>query len=87
MKENFDFVSMENYKKDTAELVQASNTISTQLRMELENCKRMLHAIVHAAGKIEVPMKLLVDRDDLRITYFRDEKNDTMIFLEGGISG
>ena len=54
MKKDFDYVTMGDYTKDTAELVELSNNITERLRKDLRDAQILISYLIKAAGKIEI---------------------------------
>lgn len=54
MREDFDFVTFDNYAKDTKELTdQAAHIIRCQ-RKEIDRLKKLIGALVHSAKRIAI---------------------------------
>ena len=55
MKENFDFVSMDNYSADMDDLGKRSAAAIRLLRKERDQARQMVAAIVATVGKVSIP--------------------------------
>ncbi len=55
MCEDFDYVSMGNYEKDTRELVETSAAMLAEKTREIAQLRMLINLLIEAAGKIEIP--------------------------------
>lgn len=81
MRENFDFVSMANYKADMDELGDRAAAVSQIQAEEIRNLKRLVWAMAKAAGgRVRVYDGILNDwRTDAELTFSRCEADSTFI--------
>lgn len=81
MKQNFDYVTMEDYSSDMAEVAQRSAHIIDAQRREIRELKTMFAAAVMAAGgKISIGNSYLIGFDRMELTAWIDEANDARVF-------
>jgi hypothetical protein len=75
-RENFDFVSMENYSADMADLSNVAGNAIAKLRRDKDEMLKVIAALVEASGgKIAVPLHILA-RMDFNNTELIIEEND-----------
>lgn len=80
-RENWDFVSMANYKKDMDELGDQAAMAAGHMRRELRQCEEMLGLVVLAAGgEVKVPDNILqITMDEMETEILRDDANSQFI--------
>lgn len=79
MKEDFDYVTMNNYSKDMEDLTNISANITASLIKERDELKACIAFLVKAAGKITIQQNFqYVDAPPYEIS--KDEYHDTLIF-------
>ncbi|KKM72779.1 hypothetical protein LCGC14_1417040 [marine sediment metagenome] len=66
MRRDFDYVGMADYQHDMDELARNGTAIIDQMQHENRDLKRVIAALIHAAGPISIPRGLF-ERDDLHI--------------------
>lgn len=81
MRQNFDYVTMDDYASDMREQSElAAGIIDTQ-RREIRDLKTMFAAAVMAAGgKISIPQGYLIDISRIELTAWKCLDNDTRTF-------
>lgn len=79
-RKDWDYVSMEDYDRDTKELVATGNAIAENLRRELRDTQRMFYAAIATMGRIEVDRITLINSDNIRIIQEYREYDNKIIF-------
>ena len=74
MREDSDFVSMENYTEDTQDLVNLATAANDILRKQRDEARLLFAATIRTVGRVEIPREYLSGVDD--ITYIREELVD-----------
>lgn len=77
MKEDWDFVTFDNYSKDMDGLAETARAVINKLMEEKKEILRMLHAVVAEVGTVIVPQDIFigdpvpftVERDDCNLAY------------------
>jgi len=76
MREDFDFVTMENYAADMADLSSVAANAATKLRHDKDALFKVIVALIEAnGGRISVPLHILA-RIDLNETELVVEQDD-----------
>lgn len=82
-RKDWDYVSMEDYTKDTKDLVDTANAIAENLREELHDMKVIFSAAIRTMGRIEIDMGLLITDEEVRFTrYDRPDLNKIIFEVE-----
>lgn len=82
MRENFDYVTMDNYSADMAELSQTAVNAIEYLVKERDDLKRLVWSLVKAAGgKVEVYDDLLWRPRERKLTTWRSDANMSYVYL------
>lgn len=83
MQENYDYVTMDSYSTDMAELSGRAAAIIAGLKKRADEAERIAcELIIAAGGKIAIPSHDLLDRQRrLTLTQWYDEANMKHIFV------
>lgn len=80
MKRDYDFVTMDDYKKDTAELTQQASGIIAQLKQEMIQRDRVIRALIKVAGgRVAVPLTYMHETTGM-LSAENDLANDVRVF-------
>ncbi len=79
-RKDWDYVSMEDYDRDTKELIATSNAIVENLKRELRETQAMFYAAIATMGKIEVDRHFLIRQGQLTIVREQREYDNKIIF-------
>lgn len=80
MKKDFDYVMMEDYKKDTESLVNQSSSIINGLQYEIKQLKILIGAMIKVCGEVRITMLDLCTIDELKIIREEDPSTQEIIF-------
>lgn len=76
MKQDWDFVSLSDYRADMDELAESAAATVAEMRRQRDEARMMLAAVVEAAGgHVEVHDAILHRIAELRLTQFRDDRS------------
>lgn len=79
-REDWDYVSMENYTKDTKELAEQAAYIIGGQKKKINELEKLIGLLVHCAGRIEVPNWMIVTEQPTCITRYERPDIDATIF-------
>lgn len=80
-REDWDFVSFDNYSSDMKQLSDQSASIIEQLRRERDEAQHMVGVLVYSAGgQIEVERKARFYAHRIELTVMQNDYNDTQTF-------
>lgn len=81
MRKDWDYVTLDDYRRDMAESSERASSIIAQLRERAEKAEKMLAEAIYAAGgKVTIGDHVLCDpHRRLEIGVMRDECNRTLI--------
>lgn len=79
-RKDWDYVSMEDYTKDTEDLVRLSNSMLEAYKKKVKELEKLIAALIHAAGKIEVDRHLIISDIDLKIERAENFERDSIMF-------
>lgn len=71
---------MEDYTKDTEDLVRLSNSMMEAYKEKVRDLERLVAAIVHTVGKVEIPRHLIIYDNDLTLLREDNYANDSIMF-------
>ena len=77
MKEDFDFVSMENYQKDTEALVDQAAAIIADLKRKKEQAELLLYCIIEVCKEVRIPEHLIIEAEKGKLSIIREEDPST----------
>lgn len=81
MREDFDYVTMENYENDMAEARRLATAGMAKLRDDIEDHKRALAWVLRAAGgSISVPSHIMASLSDFMLVVEEDRSSNSRIF-------
>lgn len=81
MKQNFDYVTMDDYASDMREQSELAAAVISNLRREIRDTKAFFVAAVMAAGgRISIPRGYLLDIDHFELTAWEDRENNCRVF-------
>lgn len=81
MRQDFDYVTMDDYASDMREQSELAAGIIDKQRREIRDLKMMFAAMVMAAGgKISIPRGYLLDMGRIELTVWEDLANNTRTF-------
>lgn len=78
----FDYITMADYSKDTAELAEQAAFIIAKQSKEIKQLKTLIGALVNSAGKISISRDCL--NNDFMITRFDDPATNSLIYTNTG---
>lgn len=82
-RKDWDYVSMEDYTKDTQELVEQGNAIAESLREELRDIKVLFSAAIQTMGRVEVDIDMLIiNQESGYVRYERPDLNKIIFEVE-----
>ncbi len=81
MRENFDYVTMENYSADMAENTQRAIGIIAGLKRRAEDAERLIaHLVLAAGGKIEIHDQQLYSLEQVDLTVWRNDADMSRVW-------
>lgn len=81
MKQNFGYVTMDDYASDMREQSELAAAVISNLRREIRDTKAVFVAAVMAAGgRISIPHGYLFDIDRFELTAWEDRENNCRVF-------
>jgi len=80
MREDFDYVSMENYSKDTKDLIGLAQIQIEALRREKEEILQAFTAIVARCKQVEIYQEDLITANPHRLERHSNPVNNSIIF-------
>lgn len=71
---------MDDHNKDTEDLVRLSNSMMEAYKKKVSDLEKLVAALVHTAGRIEVTRHLIINDNNLTILKEDNYANDSIIF-------